>query len=294
MVTTQWSSALALAQRCRQLYYGVDIGLLLVTVAAASLLRYAQQQVESQIAVSSHALAGSLQQSVAQLLDAVDFSLQSVADEIGRKPPGMALKPAALSDLLDHGSARLPSVQVLAVDAQVRPYVGTGSAEGAADNVLERDFFQAQRDVSGNSPFLSAPVYDAVQAVWKWYMSRAVRSRDGAFLGVIYAHMDSRIFQDVLAGLRLEPHSTIALRDRNLLQVAGRKEGSMAYPLQPGTVGISEQMKQALAANLARGSYASAATALDDLRQLVLCAQPQYGFVVNFGLTVDTAHAAWR
>jgi signal transduction histidine kinase/DNA-binding response OmpR family regulator/HPt (histidine-containing phosphotransfer) domain-containing protein len=291
----QWEGAFTLGQRRRQLYYGVGLGLLLIAVAAASLLRYMHHQVESQIALGSEALASRLQLSIEQTLDTVDFNLQSAADEIARQRGTRTLSPQRLQLRLNQWSAHLPFVQIQACDEQGLHYADGAMPVGEEMDVCARDFFTVHRDAPGNTPYTAKPVYSPAQQVWWWALSRAVRSSEGRFLGVVYARMDSRLFQKMLAELTLEPQGTVSLRERTLLLIAGRKESSASYPIPTGTQGVSEQMLQAVAANPMQGHYRSAATALDDLaRSFTYRRSPKYDFVVNVGLTGQALLAAWR
>ena len=264
MTTTQWASAFTLAQRRRQLVYGVGLGLLIIAVAAASLLRYMHQQVESQVAMASQALAATLQKSVDQLLDTVDFSLQSAADDIVRSQTVNRVPQAGLAVSLQHWSALLPGVQILAVDSRGQHYATHSATAAQTASVAGRDFFRAHQDAPGNTPFAAAPFFDADSASWVWVLSRAVRSGDGVFGGVVYARMDTRVFQGLLAELQLEPQATVALSDRTLALIAGRSE-------------------------------ASAATASDGAgRSAFYIRSPKYGFVVHASLTGQALYAAWR
>ncbi|RFO98180.1 hypothetical protein DIC66_05560 [Rhodoferax lacus] len=267
----------------------------MIAGAAVSLLSYMHQQTQMQIVTASQSLAVNLQQSVEQMLDSADVILQTAADDIVRRRAQGRLRAGDLADPLRQWSARTPGVEIHATNEWGVQYPSPILLPDELIDVSQRDFYKLHHGATGHTPLTATPVFDSLRGSWVWELSRAVRTGDGAFLGVVYARMDTRGFLSLFADATLEPHTTVSLRDRNLVLVAGRKESSATYPLPTGTVGISGQMRQAMAANALRGSYVSAATGLDDLRRTFSYARsPKYGFVLNVGVTGDAAQAAWR
>ncbi len=287
---------MALDLRYRHLRNGVAMGLLLIVLATASLLRYMHQQVQLQTSLASQGLATSLQQLIDQVLDTVDFSLQSASDEIARERADNTLNAIHLNVQLRHWSARVPGVQILALDEQgVRYANGTPLLQNEDPSISDQGLIKLHREQPSAGAYAGSAVYSPLHKTWVWELSRAIRSRDGAFLGVVYARMDTRVFLQLFAQAQLEPHSALSLRDRNLQLIAGRMESSPVFPIPPATLNIFRQMQQALAANPAQGRYFSDATALDSQgRTFSYVRSPKYGFVVNAGTTGATALAEWR
>jgi len=59
-------------------------------------------------------------------------------------------------------------------------------------NARDRDYFQAQQDVTTDELFISKPLLGRTAGIWLLELSRPVRSADGAFQGVIVASLDPR------------------------------------------------------------------------------------------------------
>ncbi len=284
-------------QRRHQLILVMAISLLLLALAAASLLGYMHRQVELRMVASSQNLAKTLQQSIDQLIEAVNVSMLAATDEMSRE--GAVGDPNAgyLNFQLMRLSARLPNIKLQATDERGLISYNTDAAlRGLKDlDVSQRDYFRVPRDDTSGALFIGPPVFSAMSQSWGWEFSRAARSSEGRFFGVVYARIDVSVIQKMFAALQLEPRATVSLRDRRLILIAGRMESQAVYPIKTGTVNVSAQMQQAIAANPMAGSYTSGATQLDALvRTFSYARSPNYGFVVNAGVAGESAFAEWR
>jgi len=297
MLLPQPGVSTTVQKRSRQLYLGMGASLLLVAVVAGALLAYMHRQVELRIAVSSQNLAKTLQQSIDQLVDTVNVSTLSATDEISRQVADGKINPTYLNFQLMRLSARLPDIKIQATSERgiISYNVDTAMRSLRDLDVSQRDYFKLPRDDPSSTLFIGPPVFSPTSQSWGWEFSRAARSRDGAFLGVVYARIDVSVFQKMFAELQLESRATVALRDRNLCLIAGRMESRPQYPITPGSNSISTQMQQALAANPAEGSYHSAATRIDDQgRTFAYSRSQKYGFLVNAGITGESSFSEWR
>ena len=281
-------------QRRKQLYFGVAFSLLLIVVAAVSLLRYMHHQVELRVAVTSQNMAKTLQMSIEQLVDTVNVAMQSATDEMSRQTSPNKLDPVYINFQLLRLSARLPNIKLQGSNEQGVVLYNKDSSAQVLD-ISEQDYFRTPRDDPSSSLFIGPPVFSVQNNSWGWEFSRAARARDGKFLGLVYARMDASVIQQIFAELQLESRGTISLRDSNLLLVAGRMEGQAKFPIATGTKNISVQMQNAIDAQPTDGTYVSAATQLDTLRRTFSYARSQkYGFIVNAGLTGESSFAEWR
>jgi hypothetical protein len=96
----------------------VACSLLLLAVAAFSLMRYMHHQVELRVADTSQNMARTLQLSIEQLLDTVNVAMQSATDEISRQTSPNKLDPAYINFQLLSLSARLPNIKLQGSNAQ--------------------------------------------------------------------------------------------------------------------------------------------------------------------------------
>ena len=291
------ASSTSIAQRRHQLILVIASSLLLLSLAAAFLLGYMHRQVELRVEASSQNLAKTLQQSIDQLVETVNVSMLAATDEMSREAAEGTFNAGYLNFHLTRLSSRLPNIVLHATDERGIISYNTDAALRALKDldVSQRDYFRAPRDDADSALFIGTPVFSPMSQSWGWEFSRAARSREGQFLGVVYARIDVSVIQKMFAALQLEPRATVSLRDRNLVLIAGRMESRAVFPIKTGTVNVSVQMQQAIAANPMAGSYTSGATQLDTLvRTFSYARSPSYGFVVNAGVSGESAFAEWR
>ncbi len=297
LLNRQGAAQFSLEQRRRQLLAGMALSLLLVCGAAFSLLGYMHHQVELRVVGNSQNLAKTVQMSIEQLVDTVSISMQSAADEMVREAAEGKIQPDYLSFQLLRLSERLPGISLQATDGdgQIRYNLDNRPLSMRYASVADRGFFQALRRDLTATLYIGPPVFSPLSNSWVWEFAQAARSREGHFLGLVYARMDTAVIRAMFSKLQLEPRATISLRDSQLLMIAGRMGGRADFPIAPGNKKISAQMQDALDANPAEGSYVSAATQLDDFsRNFSYVRSLKYGFWVNAGLTGEASFSEWR
>jgi signal transduction histidine kinase/CheY-like chemotaxis protein len=283
-----------IGRRRKLLYLGMSVGVLPVVVAAVMALSYLHRQVALRVAASNMNLARTMQLSVDQMLDTIDVGMLSVTDEMLRLAREKRHDPAYLSHYLQRLSQRLSQIPLCATN-EAGLVLYNVDASAAPQDVSHSDYFRLAQQDSSPSLLISPPQFDPQSQAWGWEFSRAARTPEGQFVGVVHARIDARAIQKLFAGLQLEPRSTVSLRDSNLLLVAGRMESQDSYPAQPGSGNVSAHMRQALMAGAREGSYTSASTPLDASRRSFSFARSaKYGFVVNAGVDLDAAFAEWN
>jgi signal transduction histidine kinase/CheY-like chemotaxis protein len=284
-------------QRHRQLYFSLGVCLLLVVLAASSVTRYMAYQVEQRVALATQNMAKTLQLNIDQLVDTVNVSLLFALDQISHEKLRKQPDPDYLDFQLRRLSERLPSTDILAInELGIVQYNGRATSQkGQKIDVSQSDFFKVARDDPTHSLVIGKAVFSESSQSWGWEFSRAAFALDGRFLGVVYARVDTLALQKIFGELKLEHESTVGLRDRDLLLIAGRKESKSKFPIQPGTINVSAQMQAAVAASPNEGTYVSGATKLDELRRTFSYVRsPKYGFIVNVGSTGASDFAQWR
>ena len=288
------------AQRIGQLYLGFGLSLLLIVGAALTLLVYTHREVALRVEGNSKTMAGTIQVNVDQLLDTVNVGMLSATDEISREYAEDKISPGYLNFHLVRLSSRLPGVKLQATNAEgVIVYNLEHSAvskwSGRDINVADRPFFKVPRDNPEIGLYIGPPAFSKIHNAWVWEFSRATRSDDGKFLGVVYARVDASVIQGVFSDMHLEPRTTISLSDRDLVLLAGRMESRTSFPIPAGTKFLAESMQDAIREHSSEGTYVTTVSNLDDLQRTFSFARSQkYGFVVNVGLTGESSFSQWR
>src|SRR5512133_840837 len=79
-------------------------------------------------------------------------------------------------------------------------------------NVVDRDYFIHHRDAPGDdSPFLSRPFKSRINGMWRFTLSRPVRSADGTFEGLVAVAFDMEYFRNFYRSLDLGKHGRIVM-----------------------------------------------------------------------------------
>ena len=283
-----------LAVRSRQMGAGLALVLLLMLAIAAVLWRFTYREVESRVKVTTSNMAKTVELNVEQLVETVNVSMQAAADEMVRESALGAVNPDVFSADLRRLSDRLRYVNLRVTDIAGHTRFNL-PISGPAPDYSKHGFFERLRALPRDEVFFSDPEQDPVSMGWGWVLARAVRTPNGAFLGMVYARVEADFIQSMFADLQLGPGDSVALRDRNLALVAGHMRAMDTYPVVPGSTVVSPDMQLALIANPLEGTYASASTPLDAAAHIFSYARSEkYRFLVNVGMSGESAFAAWR
>ena len=280
--------------RKRQLLMGLTVGFLFMTGAAVTLLQYVYREVESRVTVTSGNMAKTVALNVEQLVETVNVSMLAAADEMISEQEQGAIRGAHFAVYLQRLSGRLPMVNLRATDelGLTRYNLPT---EGPALDISKLEFFDRLRDIPRDEVFFSDPEQDPATHAWGWVLARGVRTREGRFLGLVYARIEASYLQNMFAGLKLEPGDTVSLRDSKLALVVGHKQSTARYPIPPGSTKISTEMQLAVIADPLEGTYRSSSTQIDSAeRTFSYTRSAKYGFLINVGLAGESAFATWR
>ena len=191
-----------------------------------------RQSTYAQAVSSETNLLSALSQDITRNIEIYNLSLQAVVD--GLSEPELSRLSPRLQDLVlfdRAASARdLGSILVLDRDGKV---VRGSKSEAIGAELGDREYFQAQKAAPGRGLFISSPFTrrvtgdDDVIA-----LSRALRSADGAFAGVVVGTMRLAYFKKLFSKTDLGARGSISLF---------RTDGvvMMRVPSGPGQIGLN-------------------------------------------------------
>jgi PAS domain S-box-containing protein len=167
-----------------------------------------------------------LQDNVASLLDKVDLSLQSVADEVRRQNAGGHEEPAALDALLEQQAGRLPEILGLRiVDAQGFVRHASGGVANQDGNVSDRERFKRLRQDTGAGLVLDGPLMGRVSGKMVIVLARRLSNADGTFAGEVHASLESARLVGLVAAMNLGPGGLVSLWSEDKRVLMRQPEG---------------------------------------------------------------------
>ena len=118
--------------------------------------------------------------------------------------------------------AELPQLSALLV---IRPdgalAVHSGVFPAPAVQFGDRDYFTAQRDGPADAPYFGVPVEGRVIRERTHPVSRAIRSADGDFVGVVSAAVNTRYFDEIYRALEIGPGGRVFVFRRDGILLTG-------------------------------------------------------------------------
>ncbi len=271
--------------------------LLLVLLAVSLslyLLENAQEQQRQRTLLETENLALLVERDVANSLEKIDLLLRDAIDHYDEHLRLGNLDVAALDRFLARQRERQkPLVAIRITNATGEVVVGLDGSSGASALVHDREYFQRLRDDPLLERITSKPVRGKISGKWAIVVARRLPDIDGRFAGIALASIGLDFFQQQFAGLRTGPSGSVAMRDADLALLA-RAPWNEAVG-EPGATRLSDDFREALAANPQAGSYVSGVTSLDGVRRLhVYRFNPEYRFYINVGVSEDAYLEPWH
>ena len=182
---------------------------LIVLVWTITVSRIDVEGEEAQHAVErmTENLARVFEQNVIGTLSEVDKSLQFMA--------AIYSKSERLSDLEE--TVTLPflyseaMLQLSVIDPQGLVMASNAALNGRSIDVSDREHFRVHRDGQVDGLFISKPVLGRASGKWSVQLTRALRTGDGKFAGVVVASLDPFQISRFYNSIDIGPHGTIAL-----------------------------------------------------------------------------------
>jgi len=276
------------------LYIGVAAVILMIVAAALAALFQLRQQVEIRTSVTTQNMARSIEKTIEGMIDIVDVTLLTSADEIGRQIATGNVDAQAATRFMDRQLKRLPQMDYLrASNARGDVIYGPGILS-PPNNIADRDYFILLRDNPNANFLVSRHLIGRIAGKWAWLFVRRINNPDGSFGGVVFAGILSDRIEEYFSQFHLDSGGSIVLRDANMGVIA-RYLPASATGIPYGDKRISLPFVDALKANRLEGTYVSGETSIDGIsRTHSYRRNEKYGFTINVGVADKTALAEWH
>ncbi len=273
---------------------GVIAVILIVTLTAWTMLAELRHQAESRANISTQNLAKSLEQTFDGLIDTIDIALLASSNEIGEHLSTGGVDSESANRMLIEMREHIPYV------AYFRATDESGNIRYGPDvlsppvNTSDRDHFIRLRDDPKLELVSDKPFLGRIIKKWVWTFARRINKADGSFGGVVFAGVSIDELNKLLAKIRIDPGSSISLRDAELRILARYPSDSLSsFPI--GETNRSQKFQEALDQNPLEGTYSSGSTSVDGIdRTYSYSRSAKHGFVVNVGIDNESVFKAWR
>ncbi len=152
-----------------------------------------------------------IEEQTSRTLQAIDQRLELAADRVGHLRASGRLTEASARDLLRREITEIPFIRSLWVmDTQGRITLSS-DAENVGLDLSDRDYFQVHRNHPSDDLYLGVPVRGRTTGIWGIGVSRALRSPDGGFAGVIAAGFEPRYVDRIWGTVKLGAHGAVVL-----------------------------------------------------------------------------------
>ncbi|MFN4342403.1 MAG: response regulator [Azonexus sp.] len=287
-------SALSSTVLARRFIFGWLLLVLLAVSLSLYLLEASHEQQLQRTRLEAENLALLVERDVANSLEKVDLLLRDAIDHYTEHLRQRNLDVVAFERFLTRQRERQKALVAIRIaNAAGEVIVGLDGGSGASARVDDREYFQRLRDDPSLGRVISKPIRGKISGKWAIVVARRLPDVDGRFAGVALASIGLDHFQQQFAGLRTGTAGSVALRDADLALLA-RAPWSEAVG-EYGSTRLSDDFREALAANPQAGSYLSGVTSLDGIRRLhVYRFNPEYRFYINVGIAEESYLHPWH
>jgi signal transduction histidine kinase len=266
----------------------------LVIVLGASNLVASQERALRRVQEGTANLAYSLEKTLANSAQGIDQALLSISDALEEMARHGEMNDASIEHMLAIQQQRHPEVDAFRVtDAggTVRWGKGVDRARGAS--YRDRSFFSEHAAAPGARMIVTDPILGRVSKIWVVAFTRAYKTPDGRFLGVISAAVPIRHYTELLSGLALGRKGTAVIRylDLTLLTRHPALEGA---EVGVGSKKATPELRRMLDARVASGSYFAEQTPDGEARHYSFRRIENLPMVVVVGASPDDYFADWR
>jgi two-component system, cell cycle sensor histidine kinase and response regulator CckA len=214
--TKKQSSAHALR---RWLVAGVLLlNLFVIGILAYSLVRDYRMHHQT-AATTTRNLAGTLEQSVDEVLQKIDLTLLTVIDELETQLASGSIGKEKVDTILARHLSRLPGIHnLLASDRAGILTYGTERADDPARisdriSIAERDFFIVLQNNPNAGLVISKPVLGKLSKQWVVIVARRYNLPDSTFAGVVLAPVRVEHFVNMFSKVNLGKKGVVSLLD---------------------------------------------------------------------------------
>jgi diguanylate cyclase (GGDEF)-like protein len=278
-------------------YYFASVLLLALSVGAVGWTIWQLRTDAVRAAVSdSENIASILSGQLARLLDSIDNVLSDIKKSVSEPHPERpqdlqaAFDTQQFHDALTQHLRRLPWIFNIAIaDANGQVVVSTAGWPTPQVNVADRDYFIEAKAQSGDQVNASVPINNRINGTRTIVFAKRLQASNGAFLGIVYASVNSAYFEDIYGSVQ---------SINSVLFTLVRKDGTILFrhPDPSGTAGRKLSAEAAWLDALSRGEKGFRIQAFADgnVRFVASHAVPQYPLFVNISVTEESALAGWR
>ncbi len=239
-------------------------------------------------------LAKTLQYGIAETFARIDYGLLVVADEIHKQYAARKPDDKEIEAFLERQALRVPGLYgFLIADRDGALTHGRGVSGETTASIGQREYFVHARDNPDSELIISEPVLGRLTARPQIVLARRINCADGSFCGLVFAPIHLDQFQERFSNLDVGSRGLIVLRNKNSALLA-------RYPALPGELGklgsvaISPELKEILAAGLDEASYVAASPTDGIIRSYLYEAFSRTPLYVIVGLALDEYLASWR
>ena len=221
--------------------------------------------------------------------DKIDVALISVVNQFEdwRTAP---LDAGHINRVLARTLATIPSSQSLRIVNARGDFVFDATGVPPPANVVDRRYFQRNRDQHNAGLVISEPIAARNTPNWVVTLSRRLEHPDGQFFGLIQAAIPAVFFENFFRGLDAGDDGVIALYDTEARLFVRTRDGKVPV----GEIESATGLAAALAKRQTRGQFVTR-HATDDLpRQYTWRHIAPYNLVVAVGFSRDEVLADWR
>jgi two-component system, cell cycle sensor histidine kinase and response regulator CckA len=194
------------------------LNLFVIGILALSLARdYKLQHQEASTTTLN--LAGTLEQSVDEMLQKIDLILVTITDELQTQLSDGGISKERTDGVLERHLSRLPGIyNLLATDRSGVITYGTERNDDAAKvsdgiSIAERDYFIRVRNEPDAGLVISKPYKGKLSNQWTIAVARRYNHQDGSFAGMVFAPIRVDYFVSMFSKVNLGKKGVVSLLD---------------------------------------------------------------------------------
>ncbi len=196
---------------CLIIAAGIAVTVGILSVCAILLADGRRDAKQSAIALSRNTMLA-IERDISRNIELYDLSLQAVVDGVENGKVMVLPAPLRQQVLFDRSATARYLGAILVLDEQGTVIVESRPLFPLHTNLARRPYFEMQRDNPRLGLYVSPPVESAVHPGQKMItLSRRITKPDGSFGGVAVGAISLDYFRNLLAGMNMGPHGSIAL-----------------------------------------------------------------------------------
>ena len=262
---------------------------LLVGMVSLSLLSSrGQHQANAELDVDN--LSSILTHDINGLLDKIDISLQTIADEFRRQQRGGGIDGPALQALLVNQGRYIPEILGLRIaDAEGRVVLSSSGPIPAGTSVADRERFHRLSQERAAGTLMDGPELGRVSGKWVIILARRLEKPDGSFAGEVHASLEIAQFGKLLRQVHLGRNGLASLWSGQKRVVARIPENGAI-----GSTKMAPGLEQLIDSGAEAGPF-QATSLIDGIRRTLFFRRiPGHPLYLAVGQAEDDYLAPWR